>query len=673
MTRSTTPIFLGERPSTPTRGKQVIYRPAPNLGVRLQPLEGGGEEPKEKVQAKVPAELYQIDKAPAGDGLPDGFEPLDHGPDWRYQCCEVQPANVAGFREHAYLFNVVVALEWQPDRAFLGQLRWAFKQASDYLFDVTNGWMAFGQIVIGGPALMPAADIQIMASNRLHPRSWVGGMHDEKRYKPIRLGRGLWSDRQQTAFSWDEPEAFRVLIHEWGHYALDLTDEYLAKPSGQECPVVLPKIMAGKESVMANTEGISELSPDQLANLRATHYKRINPDLGRNEGPQRLQAELPRLFLTNDLHTLASPHACLSHDSQQAAEELLGAPLAPNHCWLYVAQGAGDEQPPTRIIAQGTLDARSLEGQGFPLLGAQQGDAVVLISTPPGQPANILKGKVQGSTVVNWNSATPAQLPVISVVPGSLDAEQRVPVSVQLSEAPPTEAFLFQLGVPGGEELVFAEGATASEPVSLSVLDGLVWMRWGDGIAIVPFSQGGGPPFHNPAPQNPLTAGSSDGNAMLFCYDNERTAAPSDTSAPTENDDRYSKIKVVTTLVLGVPFTATLPGEPTVLSYAFSLASNDAIPQELSPTLIMYYDVPESIPNMDALREGSVRIYRLVNRSWAEQQTVNPITRGSSYAATPLCYHSDSYADSTLVEEEAPTGRIEHYLVCWSGAAHTAR
>ncbi|MFL5805368.1 MAG: twin-arginine translocation signal domain-containing protein, partial [Roseiflexaceae bacterium] len=120
------------------------------------------------------------------------------------------------------LFNVLVALEWAPDAAYLRQLEWAFRRASDFLYDATDGSMAFGQVVFGGPELMDAADIQIMASNRLLPRSWVSGLHLAAKYMPIRIGRGVWNDRNRVSIPWDEPEAYRTLVHEWGHYALEL-------------------------------------------------------------------------------------------------------------------------------------------------------------------------------------------------------------------------------------------------------------------------------------------------------------------------------------------------------------------------------------------------------------------------------------------------------------------
>src|SRR5262249_3809194 len=110
-------------------------------------------------------------------------DPFGPALDWASRCYKVvNPSDGKVLRDHLYLFNVLVAFEWQPGSEELEQLRRAFRRASDFLFDVTDGWMAFGQVVFGGSELMSAADIQIMASNRILSRSWVGGMLTHEEY-----------------------------------------------------------------------------------------------------------------------------------------------------------------------------------------------------------------------------------------------------------------------------------------------------------------------------------------------------------------------------------------------------------------------------------------------------------------------------------------------------------
>ena len=213
----------------------------------------------------------------------------------------------AGSRRLLCLFNVLVALEWRPNPAYLRQLQWSFRQASDFLYDVTDGYIALGQVVFGGIELMEYADIQIFASSRLFPRSSVSGMYEKQKHSPIRVGSGLWKKNTRTLIPWDEPEGFRILVHEFAHYALGLKDRYLdrrvavratalgqptrgviawliailvfpeqkderptpgldgSEQSRSEQPVqwsslVVPSIALAVETIMSNLEGASELT-----------------------------------------------------------------------------------------------------------------------------------------------------------------------------------------------------------------------------------------------------------------------------------------------------------------------------------------------------------------------------------------------------------------------------
>ena len=46
------------------------------------------------------------------------------------------------------LFNVVIAIEWNANDAYLAELERAMRYGSEYLYDVSNGQMAFGQVTI---------------------------------------------------------------------------------------------------------------------------------------------------------------------------------------------------------------------------------------------------------------------------------------------------------------------------------------------------------------------------------------------------------------------------------------------------------------------------------------------------------------------------------------------
>jgi hypothetical protein len=639
-----------------------------------------------------PAELYQSDAAQGSTSTqvpPAPFALLAQVPDWAYRCYAVSPEQQGTFQSHLYLFNVIVALEWEPDSLFLEQLRWAFQQASDFLFDATDGWMAFGQVVVGGVNLMGSADIQIMASNRLHPRSWVGGLFEKEQHRPIRIGRGIWSDRQEVAFTWEEPEAYRILVHEWGHYALYLTDEYLSPPKRIAAgtpgafTVIVPQIVAGTESIMANTEGISELSSQAWEELRTNrgHYTKIRVSSQPRGGPQRVPGALPRFFLQQhwyeqQMQASHSPTVVIpkriSEAGKQLFDQLQKSPQF-RHCWLYVLQNNAGK--PVRILAQGSLDARS-ERRDYPLLGAKPDDTVVLISTPPNDRPITLYGKVgSDGRITDWQPYQYQRLPIVDVVPVRMVGEQdgsQVYVRVRFSDGTqPTQVAIFPLGQVSNQTGLFLEKADQSEgtdwistPVPMPTLDGHVFVQSEHGLAITSFSQGGDPPFHNPAPANPINAGSADGNAMLFFY-HENSA--------NREDSPYRQIKIVTTRIAGIPYIATLPPQTHILSAAYSVASNAALPAELDPTLILYYSLPEELMNLASLNQGEVLVYRLAGSTWIKQSYVfAPITRGSLFVAMPLYDRLEHHAGGSLVQDETdpPLQRTEVYAVCWS--PHTA-
>lgn len=329
------------------------------------------------------------------------------------------PIGVAGpGAEVLYLFNVIVALEWVPTPQRLRRLQWAFRRASDYLYDVTNGGMAFGQVIFGGPAWMAGADIQILASNRFLPRSWVSALLEGHKYTPIRLGRGLWVRDRRIVVDWDEPEGYRAIVHEWAHYALGLKDEYMRvqgvyldattnrlserAPSSDAVPLglVQPSRRVKSESIMASVQGNSELPnplpPDgrshpNLAGVIDRRYPRLRERLHRSwSGPGRLPLPLPHFRLAGELaegalpaersisipFTLGLPPAS-THGSASSPAIPLDQDTIPLGRWevFLIRLVAGK---PARLVYQGELDAHSPE-QGFTLLGAAPGDTVLLI------------------------------------------------------------------------------------------------------------------------------------------------------------------------------------------------------------------------------------------------------------------------------------------------------
>lgn len=601
----------------------------------------------------------------------------------------LSPSGDNEFRKHLYLFNVLVALEWYPDERTLKRLRVAFRRASDFLFDITDGWMAFGQVVFGGPELMASADIQILASNRVLPRSWVGGLHkhdeykNDEKYQPIRIGRGLWSDISRKTFTWDEPEGYRVIIHEWGHYALELTDEYLEtrdlvslahRSSAQlanqlvsraPTKVVMLQIATDSNSIMSTTEGTSELVTGQWKELR-----KLFPALPKEQteqtvrdGPEQLPIELPSFRYTKELQAQTTrKQFVLSKwkDIRDALrKQVLLYDLPLDQCWVYILKGITDEQPyPSQIIAQGTLEARS-EKNDFPLLGADAGDRVIVIGQRRNQTPIVLSAKLTNTANLSWSVCTPPALPVIDIIPEEVQANNpRAKIRVRLTyqgDQRPQQVCIYPIGQPASQAGRLLGGdytpGWTSDPLELPSLDGHILMRWaGDLWMLTTFSQGGdGPNSSHPFPTNPMNAGSSDGNALLLMH------------TDTEPDSEPNDIKVVTTMIHSPSFSTPNAAEQLERSYTFGVASNQPLPLDLNPSLLMYYD-RLSEQELLTIPSGELRICRWSNnQGWVAIPSYIP--EGFRFAIAPLNEESGGRLISPLLlEHEA---RVEYYKVCW--------
>ena len=126
------------------------------------------------------------------------------------------------------LLNLVASIEWDATLTYTQQISRAFRSASDYLYDLTDGQMALGHVTIYDNAEHWAdADVQFSANNVVWPHAYVGGLTSEDTFEVIRLGRA-WDGQSGNQGPWDAPEGYRTLTHELGHYALHLYDEYFA-------------------------------------------------------------------------------------------------------------------------------------------------------------------------------------------------------------------------------------------------------------------------------------------------------------------------------------------------------------------------------------------------------------------------------------------------------------
>jgi hypothetical protein len=425
-------------------------------------------------------------------------------------------------------------------------------------------------------------------------------------------------------------------------------------PADADYTVAIPKTSLESQSIMAITIGTSEIVAHAHGNRRrrkSREWETIMRLFGIEqperllEGPGRLPLPLPQfvqLFQPSNTELPQFPSRYKAED----VFDLLPPDVQFDHCWIYVVRNLNDEQP--ELTPQGTLTARSRD-DGLELLGAQEGDTMVLTAAHPTMPC-VLQGSIgQEGKLVEWDNRTPTSLPLIQVVPQQMNpAHQRASVRVQvIADKHPDQVWVFPLG--GAESAIqmqHQQGSTVweSAPNRNTTLDGHVLARWGqEHLLIVPFSQGGGPPSNGAFAPVPITAGSADGGVMIFFYDKNRHAR--------EKEDEFSRVKVVTTTNNAAYGTRpNLSWRP--YSYPFTIASNGPLPLECVPTLVVRHEQPGE----RELLTGDLLIGRLQGDQWTVQPTYLPA--GAPFVAMPL-------TDTTAPGLFHQRGGIEHYQVFW--------
>ena len=562
------------------------------------------------------------------------------------------PANLP----HLYLFNVIVALEWTPNEQYLRQLRWGFKRASDFLYDATDGTMAFGQVVFVDQTFLNHADIQITTSNRIMPRSWVGGLLIEDKYMPIRIGRGVWQRNDQTMIAWDEPSGYRTIVHEWAHYALFQRDEYLQRVkdalaiNGTKYDLVLPENHANT-SLMSNPIGSSELplatigdDKDRIAQFYSWLAKKPAVIAAvRNPGPGELPLPLPtftsQIQPSEQVMMLKLPaHVNMT----QATQIYVIAPKTGKHNGDDKDSPSADNDSKKlrikQIFAQGSFD-RETAADEFQLLGAKQGDMVVMLVQNADGTTSVWQGTCGAREATLSKQRTvnyPADFAVVPTqnVLKNHNASKVTHVEVEVR----AQKGSYDLTLDAiGFEAIKVNGKSHKAP-----LDGLVVVHEGDNIhAVLDYSQGGGPATTIPVGGGLLTAGSANGEALIF-FKSDATGADYVVKA-----QQHDHIHIVTTNLEAMQTTGN---GITLVSDIFCVASNAALPSEIHPTLVLLH-------KQRGTSKG-VAICRLNNGTW--QKLVTYTDPDANYVATTLC-HADSAG--SLINCNAKE-RLEYYALC---------
>lgn len=160
------------------------------------------------------------------------------------------------------LFNLVVSVERQlydqstfnsgQTPAYLTTLTAAFRQASNFLYEATDGKFALGQVTIyEGGRQWQEADIHFLTTNDFTPVATVRGMWQDVAHVDL----GLHWDRKRGQTAWDQSDGFRTIVHELGHYLFNLFDSYLdEQASGRyNCITIMSWPYAGSPEGMSAT------------------------------------------------------------------------------------------------------------------------------------------------------------------------------------------------------------------------------------------------------------------------------------------------------------------------------------------------------------------------------------------------------------------------------------
>lgn len=117
-------------------------------------------------------------------------------------------------------FNLIVSLRHNADAARLGEWRTSFERASQLLLDATDGQHQFGTIFVCNNS-----------SGGRNADTWLLDP-DGRSFSNV---RGLGSETAHMTLYGDERFKPFIVIHEFGHYAYGVYDEYTGSSGAAEC------------------------------------------------------------------------------------------------------------------------------------------------------------------------------------------------------------------------------------------------------------------------------------------------------------------------------------------------------------------------------------------------------------------------------------------------------
>jgi hypothetical protein len=305
-------------------------------------------------------------------------------------------------------FDIVVSLEWEPGRqdaaatlpaslatvgcpaeaqpTYLDDLKAGLTDASRYLYAYSRGRFALGTVTVATDgARWDEADIRILADSSYRPTANVGGIVTAPIPNPVSatgvsvtfypgattLGR-FWDGRGSRCGAWSQPEAWRTIGHEWGHYALFLWDGYYEQFTLREqyCTTTdLPRLDLRRHERSASSVGSARNSvmsyhytADRLwesglpAECSSTPQMRINA----TSDWETIRRFYPSIGSPDEIPTSPAPLPAFVFESTAPTEyttarvKAEGFSAPDGVARSYLVRGAGSSQP-FRILGEGEL------------------------------------------------------------------------------------------------------------------------------------------------------------------------------------------------------------------------------------------------------------------------------------------------------------------------------
>jgi hypothetical protein len=372
-------------------------------------------------------------------------------------------------------FNLVISLQWNATPSYMQEISQAMKLASDYLFDVSDGQMALGRVTIyDNGEHWREADIQILARQFVRPYGYVGGLRSANASDIMRVGRqwDRWGGQGRDGTGhgyWNLSDGYRTLIHEFGHYGLNLFDSYFGYvfQNGQ--------IVRVEDSV-----GCTENAPDPIhdaVNASLMNWQYESSELSARGVPQLWSSECEQtaqwqLNEESDWETVLERFADTTIPARwQLTRPITGGmvitgPMELSANLLNFPETEVKEDGDAAPIRQ--LTVHTLAGQ--PYTGGAQ---VAVDTVRAGQTVAIYQGQTNAQGQIEVYGAAAGDTLRATTLSGSVSAQTMVGIQTsyviilgvtveQQTNDPPINAWLSMIPSPEGDDLTVMVGGVSA-------------------------------------------------------------------------------------------------------------------------------------------------------------------------------------------------------------------